>query len=502
MRVLYLDCDTLRPDHLGCYGYLRNTSPNIDRLADEGLRCDNYYASDAPCLPSRAALFLGRFGMHTGVVGHGGTAADPHLEGALRGFRQSRACPSWMDVLREAGLHTVSISPFAERHSAWWFYRGFAEMINPGKGGLERADEVTPLALDWLKRHARDDNWFVQLNYWDPHTPYRTPLDYGNPFAAIPIEDWITDDKIRSDYSGYGPHSAQDPAELGPNDTTRWPRLPRSISSLSDYVRWIDGYDTGIRYMDDHIGRILDALQREGVLEETVIIVSSDHGESQGELNVYGDHQTADYVTSRVPFIVRWPGLIGQGVDKALHYNLDLPPTMSDLLNARIPPGWDGRRFVQTLRDGSAAGRDSLVVSQCAWSCQRAVRFGTWMLLRTYHDGLKSLPPVMLFNVEQDPHELHDLAAARPDIVNQGLALLESWQVDMMSTSDSDTDPLWTVMREGGPYHTRGMLAAYCRRLSETGRAHHAQALEARHARGEWASRQVPGGPPAPPINE
>ena len=75
MRILYLDLDALRPDHLGCYGYHRNTSPNIDRIAEQGVRFDNYYCSDAPCLPSRSALTSGRYGIHTGIVGHGGTAA-------------------------------------------------------------------------------------------------------------------------------------------------------------------------------------------------------------------------------------------------------------------------------------------------------------------------------------------------------------------------------------------------------------------------------------------
>ena len=81
MRILFLDLDTLRPDHLGCYGYHRNTSPNIDRIAAEGTRFTNYFCSDAPCLPSRAALMTGRHGIHTGVVGHGGTTADMRIEG-------------------------------------------------------------------------------------------------------------------------------------------------------------------------------------------------------------------------------------------------------------------------------------------------------------------------------------------------------------------------------------------------------------------------------------
>lgn len=86
MRILSLDLDTLRPDHLGCYGYHRNTSPNIDAIAAQGARFNHYHCSDAPCLPSRAALMTGRFGIHSGVVGHGGTAADLRREGAPRGF--------------------------------------------------------------------------------------------------------------------------------------------------------------------------------------------------------------------------------------------------------------------------------------------------------------------------------------------------------------------------------------------------------------------------------
>ena len=492
MRILYLDCDTLRPDHLGCYGYLRNISPSIDRIAAEGLRCENYYASDAPCLPSRAALFMGRFGIHTGVVGHGGTAADPRVEGALRGFRQAFESASWMDVLREAGLHTVSISPYAERHSAWWFYRGFREVFNPGKGGQERADEVVPLALDWLRRHGQEDDWFLQVNMWDPHTPYRTPLAYGNPFEGCPIEDWITEEKVRRDYLSYGPHSAQDPAGYGTNAGDQWPRLPKAIASVADYRKWIDGYDTGIKYMDDHIGMVLDMLETLGVLDETAIIVSSDHGENQGELNVYGDHQTADHITSRVPLIIRWPGISGSRVDAGLHYNLDLPPTLSDLLGARVPATWDGQSFADTVRVGANTGREYLVVSQCAWSCQRAVRYGPWILIRTYHDGLKDYPPVMLFNLEEDPHERLDLADQRPEVVNQGIALLETWHGDMMATSDSHIDPLWAVMQEGGPFHTRGYLRAYCQRLRDSGRGHHAKALMARHPCGEWESPDHP----------
>ena len=188
MRMLMLDLDTLRPDHLGCYGYPRTTSPNIDRIASEGLRFDNYYVSDAPCLPARSALVTGQFGIHNGVVNHGGSNADPLPEGPKREFKQLLDRDSFFGLLRAGGLYTVSVSPFGERHSAWQFYAGLNEMHNPaGRSGNERADQIEPTVLAWLDRNRDRDNWFLHVNLWDPHTPYRTPADYGNPFENDPV---------------------------------------------------------------------------------------------------------------------------------------------------------------------------------------------------------------------------------------------------------------------------------------------------------------------------
>ena len=103
MRILYIDVDSLRPDHLGCYGYHRDTSPTIDALASEGVRFNNVYASDAPCLPSRTALWSGRFGFHTGVVNHGGTAAQPFVE-PERWVTDSFHDTGWMARIARAGM--------------------------------------------------------------------------------------------------------------------------------------------------------------------------------------------------------------------------------------------------------------------------------------------------------------------------------------------------------------------------------------------------------------
>jgi len=483
MRILYIDIDTLRADHLGCYGYHRNTSPNLDALAERGVRFDNCYNSDAPCLPSRNALWSGRCGFHTGVVGHGGTAADVFIEGKDRSFRGEYEATSWMGALRRAGLYPVTVSPFAERHGAWQWYGGYREAFNPGKGGGEIADEVTPYALKWIEQNAERDNWFLHVNYWDPHTPYRTPEGFGNPFEGDSLPEWLTAEVRQRGWDGFGPHSPQEPHGFG--GETFWeqyPRVPEQLDSMDAVTRWIDGYDTGIRYADAHAGRLLNALADVGVLDDTIIMVSSDHGENQGELNVWGDHQTADEVTCRVPLIVRWPGLIGEPrVDSGLHYHFDWAATLTELVGGVAPDNWDGEPFTASFEAGEEAGREYLVVSQNAWSCQRSVRFADYICLRTYHDGFKELDPVMLFNLAQDPHEQHDLAEAEPQVVDHALRLLSDWYYEMAVSSDYDVDPLMTVLREGGPFHTRGRLPDYLERLRSTGRGQHAERLASLH---------------------
>ncbi|HEV2294026.1 MAG TPA: sulfatase [Tepidisphaeraceae bacterium] len=479
MRILYLDIDSLRPDHLGCYGYRRDTSPNIDRLALDAVRFDNCYVTDAPCLPSRTALWSGRFGIHNGVVNHGGVASEPLIEGPSRGFQSTLGMTSWMACLRAAGLRTATISSFGERHSAWHFYANFNEVYNCGRRGIERADEVEPIALEWLRRNAKAEKWFLHVNLWDPHTPYRTPDSVAHLFKDDPLPAWLTEEVRRAHWDGGGPHSAREVTGFGTTDWERqipqqFPQQPGQIDSMDKVRMVLDGYDRGVRYADETIGRLLDALASAGVLDETVIVVSADHGENLGELNIYGDHQTADHITCRVPLVVRWPEVMTGGrVDGRLLYHFDFAATMVELLDGEVPSNWDGR----------SAARDHLVISQGAWSCQRSVRFEDYVCIRSYHDGYHAFPEVMLFDVRRDPHEQHDLAPQRPDLVGRATAMLDAWHDEMMRTATHPIDPMRTVLAEGGPLHARGQLPEYLKRLHETGRGEFAARLAANHPR-------------------
>jgi arylsulfatase A-like enzyme len=495
MRILYVDCDSLRPDHLGCYGYHRDTSPNIDRIADRGRRFTNYYASDVPCLPSRTALFSSRFGIHTGVVNHGGTNAEMRPRGSRRAFNtQTDGFRSWPAVLRGADYQTAFVSQFPQRHGAYHTLDGFDEWIHPGGDGYANADVVASHADQWLDEHATDEDWYLHVNFWDPHTPYETPAEFGNPFADEPAPEWPDEETIQEQYESYGPHSAHEPHHWGHtvrHERSNLDRMPAEIDSREDFKEWVDGYDTGTRYMDEYIGGLLSILESAGVLDETLIILTADHGESLGEQNVYGDHQVADDKTCRVPLVVSGPG-VEPGVDDGLHYNVDLPPTLAEFAGIERPPRWDGQSFVESLRDGRDDSREMLVLSQGAWACQRGVRFDDWLLIRTYHDGLKDFDPVELYDLGSDPHETTNLAREHPEIAREGIARLESWVSERLLETATDrnggnrdgprtlTDPLFEVISEGGPYHARPdeQLPAYTDWLRETGRAEHAEKLE------------------------
>jgi arylsulfatase A-like enzyme len=484
LRILFLDLDTLRPDHLGCYGYHRNTSPNIDRIAAQGVRFTNYYCSDAPCLPSRAALMTGRFGIRTGVVGHGGTAADMRLEGETRDFNSLIARRQWPYLLsRRAGFHTVTISPFAERHSAYWFLGGFREAYDTGGDGGESAEQITPTVLDWIERNAAKDDWFLHVNYWDPHTPYRAPAEFGNPFEHDPLPAWLTEEVVKRHQQAVGPHTAREAMMYDSNPSPRWPRHPGEVRNMRDLRRFMDGYDCGIAYLDSPNGQIFDALEKKGVMDNLAIIITSDHGENLGEFGIYGEHATADQPTCHVPMIVRWPGCKAGRVDEGLHYQLDFAPTLADLLGHPPFPGWDGRSYAASLLRGENCGRDYLVLSQCAHVCQRSVRVEDWLYVRTYHDGYHLFPEEMLFDLAGDPYQQRDRAGARPEVCQRAAALLAKWHTEMMRTMPSDADPLWTVMREGGPAHARGRLKGYCARLEATGRGWAVPELKRRHPR-------------------
>ena len=345
-----------------------------------------------------------------------------------------------------------------------------------------------PVAVDWFQRNAKKDNWFLHINIWDPHTPYRVPAAYGEPFKNDPIPKWLDDEALIQRHGKLpGPHTILDISMYSDRENPQFPRQPGKVTDRAGMRKLMDGYDTGIRYADDQVGVMIDMLKQAGVYEDTAIIISSDHGENFGELGIYAEHATADEITCRIPFIVKWPGGARSAVANGFHYNLDWGPTLMELLKGQCPTVWQGESFASTILTGKDQGREQLVLSQCAHVCQRSVRWSHWLYMRTYHCGLHGFPAEMVFDIGADPHEQNNLAVERPDICREGAWRLANWHEEQMQYMTRHTtniaDPLWTVMSEGGPFHYReGNIPAYLKRLEATGRGEAAAQLRAKYA--------------------
>ncbi|MDE2839919.1 MAG: sulfatase-like hydrolase/transferase, partial [Chloroflexota bacterium] len=246
MKVLYIDIDSLRRDHIGCYGYERPTTPNLDRIAAEGARFTNMYAADTPCVPARASIFTGRWGIKTGLLTHGERAQsigdfgrpdgelntkpweeDSRYAGPTYPPFGSRA-PQVQEHLAvqrgEAGLRTAAVSTFADQAS--WFRTGWNAYYRPQwhlAHSRVQAPQITAHALAWLEDHAQDD-FFLYVHYWDPHQSYKSPQSYIDTMLAYPPPDWPPDERIREDAERYAhmPNSAGSHRIWGKEDFDYW----------------------------------------------------------------------------------------------------------------------------------------------------------------------------------------------------------------------------------------------------------------------------------------
>lgn len=456
MRVIYIDIDSLRADHLGCYGYPRDCSPVIDEITQDSAVFTGCHTSDAPCLPSRAALFSGLFGINNGVTCHDGPASQMRYPG--RGHTHDPAAPLWMRVLQKADWETVCFSGFGQRHMALWFGMGFTQNFgNQLPGALESADEVTKKATAWLEAHGTGNNWFMHVNYWDVHHPYRAPQKYYDRVRDQPPPLFPTADQIAEDVQHYyGSRTARDwwnnTADWQrPDDDPYTQRMPKdNPNNWENYLGFVDGQDAGLVYVDEKIGEILELLERLGIREETAIIISSDHGESVGELGMYFEHGNACEGTTHVPLIIHWPGITeGGSRHDGLMYSMDLAPTVLELLGIPAPPRWDARSVASNVRGNDQPLRSHLVIGAGIFSFQRAVRTDHYRLIRTIHSGVYPYDPLYLFDMQADPWQRNDLSEQKPEVVARLDHLLLDWLWQHTTGPTASQDPFAVQLAAG-----------------------------------------------------
>lgn len=442
MRIIYIDIDSMRPRHFCTYGYHRNTTPNMDSIAAKGMRFSRAYCASSPCVPSRASFASGLFGIHSGVMTHWGPGC--HFR-----YLSDPERPMFIRLLRKHGYKLATFSSFADRHDAFWFMAGWNEVhTHTVKKGDEDANEVMDAVIPWVKEHGQEDNYFLHLQLWDPHRQYTMPSEYVEIFKNDPPPSWpdeLSIEKHQDSYAPYGAYMLFPGANKSP-----FPYLPDRIRNRADFKRFVDGYDGAVRFMDDQLGRLFETLEALNVMEETAIIISSDHGEGMGEHSVYGDHVCADEAVHNIPMIVKWPGIKPHNeVRRELIYNVDLIATLCDLLEIPVPQKWDGRSFAALMRNEAYTPRDFLVWDHALYSVSRSVRTDKWLMMRTYHPGVVPLEPIELYNMESDPFMTKNLAEAQPQVVEHMDHLLTEWLHDQVGQPFEQPDPLPLVIQSG-----------------------------------------------------
>jgi arylsulfatase A-like enzyme len=214
---------------------------------------------------------------------------------------------------------------------------------------MESGEEVLPVAL--AGSTGKGSGGLVSpCSFLDPHTPYRAPEAFGNPFADEPLPDWLTDPAVLERHMAMtGPHTALDVSMYDDKESPQYPRQPGKVTDMAGMRRIIDGYDCGIRYADQLIGQIFDRLADQGILDDVAVIITADHGENFGELAF--TRNTRRPIRRPAGSPLSSAGRTARRPDRpALHYNIDLVPTVADLLNLSHAASWDGRSFASTLQ--------------------------------------------------------------------------------------------------------------------------------------------------------
>ena len=421
MQFIVVYLDTLRFDHLGCYGYQRDTSPNLDRLAKRSVLFERAYPSDVPTQPSYTSFFSGQRGITNGVVSHAS-------------WETIRSDAPWLpSILERNGYTTAAVSTLY--HMKQYFAKGFNYYMNPAAGRREltqrvTADQINSMAIPWIEDHA-DQDVFLFVHYWDPHTPYKPPEQYKRLF-----------------YDGNEADPENKSLEPAKN-TLVWPftkllidRIGEGITDL-EYIR--AQYDSEIRYLDDRVEELVRAVETS--FSDYLLVVTSDHGESLGEHSIYFDHASVYEDTVHVPLIIhRTDGTAGR--TGALVQNIDIAPTILDLAGIERPGQMQGRSLLPVLRGDTHEHRDVVYVNQGLWQAKRAMITKRWKYTKCIDYGFWPCPKEELYDIRADPAETRDLSKDKPRVLDSMALALRRWEEE---TLGKRVDPLQLVAERGLP---------------------------------------------------
>ncbi len=378
-NVILIVLDTTRIDHLGCYGYHRQTSPNIDELAKASLMYTRAIAPSSWTLPSHASLFTGKF-----TSSHG-ARYDPNgpflLTDAINGpanwnrYRVRGLAENELTlamILKQAGYTTGAVVAAIWLKKIFGLDKGFDyyddSEFDTVNGRL--AERVTASAVKWLEE-SRDKKFFLFLNYFDPHSPYRPPKAFAKAFLL---------DIIKRDFK-------KDPLEV-----------KKAL------------YDTEIRYMDSYVGQFLQKLKALDLYDESFIIVTSDHGELLGEHSKFYHGLSLYQEEIHIPLLLKYPNMeVSPSQTDTPVQLVDVFSMILERLGIRAPDSIQGN--VPSKIEHPILSEVYPLVADSSEGDWRAIFKGDYKFI------WRSTGHHLLFNLKNDPDEAHNLFEEEPKLV-------------------------------------------------------------------------------------
>ncbi len=446
-NVVFVIIDALRARNVGAYGYDKPTTPNIDKIAEEGVLFRNAYSCTNYTDSSLTSIFSGVFPSGHGILHTGLRLRDEEVEA----FAQSgvKLLP---ELLHSEEYATIGLDWMGRWHRRGYdYYSGITEAklavpinritrtlashkslqsLRAGMVLLRRrflsqaysATFTTERAINLIEKN-RNRPFFLFIHYWDVHQGYSYPKRYSKPFLHL-------------DYSQM-PKNTEKVSDLYSLSDKGLRSLGMKVLSRSKTVsEQIAEYDGAIRYVDDELGRLMEALKKRGIADQTLLIITSDHGESLTEHGICFDHHGLYEVSIHVPLIMRYPEVLAGGkiIDGFVQHT-DLVPTILDLLQIKhSQEDFDGESLLPLIRTGDGL-RSSVYVEEAYAERKRAVRTRGYEYIKALseeaaicrlcnriHGGVEEL-----YDLENDPEQNYNLVGDRPQIVKAMQNLLGEW---------------------------------------------------------------------------
>ena len=440
LNVLLLIDDQHRGDWLGAAGASWMITPNLDRLAHEGVLFRRAYSSTPSCLPARAALLTGMSPWGHGCLGYVKIPARYNFEKPRlfteAGWRTHVVGKNHYDP--PDNLHGYETGALGDSESPgtnyWQWFLAQAPGRKPNQGSrssndqrggliypfaeeLHRTTWTAAHALEFLEGYKQERPWFLKVSFLHPHPPFNPLARWLERYAATDIPTNIVSEWSRRAWGDIHGSLLDDP------DTQR------GFIPLAELQAMRRSYAAAISQVDEQIGRILAAVQKRGEMENTLVLFTSDHGDMMGDHLLY--RKTYPYEGSvHVPMILRWPSSLGlkasrgQVLDELTELR-DVLPTLLDAAGLPRPTAVEGMSLLDILR--GKQGRTLLDLEHA--SCYQPKDGWVALMDQRYkyiyfeHTGRQQL-----FDLQQDPHELHDLAG-QP----QHAALVKDWRRKMVA---------------------------------------------------------------------